>query len=207
MNKRILLFVSLIVIATHLNAQSIDPVSLIIAKVIKAIDLKIQKMQNETIWLQQAQQVAEHGLSKAKLAEIAGWQNAQAELYNGYFKELTTVKSVVRELPQVKQILTMQAQVVQEYGRLAKDVSQKSAFDELLLLSKDILGSLQQLLTNNSLTMKDADRLMLLSNLRNGMADCLDGMKELNKQAIQQAAARTRIEADLQFMKKLNGKP
>lgn len=205
--KQIKLCACILIMAFHANAQSIDPVSLIIAKVIKAIDLKIQKMQNETIWLQQAQQLAEHELSKAKLAEIAGWQNAQAELYDGYFKELASVKSVIKELPQVKQIFRMQAQIVQEYGRLAKDVSQKHAFDQLLLLSKDILGSLQQLLTNNTLTMKDADRLMLLSNLRNGMADCLDSMKELNKQSIRQAAARTRIEADLQFMKKLNGNP
>lgn len=205
--KKMILPVFILALALNSKAQSIDPVSLIIAKVIKAIDLKIQKMQNETIWLQQAQQVAEHELSKAKLAEITGWQNAQRELYDGYFKELASVKSMLKGLPQVKQILAMQAQVGQEYERLAKDISQKKAFDELLLLSKDILGSLQQLLTNNALTMKDTDRLMLLSNLRNGMADCLDSMKELNKQAIRQAAAKTRIEADLQFMKKLNGRP
>jgi hypothetical protein len=65
--KKWMLVIVLIIGCVSLRAQSIDPISLVIAKVIKAIDLQVQKLQNQTIWLQQAQQVAEHELSKFKL--------------------------------------------------------------------------------------------------------------------------------------------
>src|SRR5688572_10980502 len=41
-----------------------------VVKVIRAVDLKIQRLQNETIWLQHAQKVMENTLSKLKLEEI-----------------------------------------------------------------------------------------------------------------------------------------
>lgn len=193
--------------AIHASAQSIDPVSLVIAKVIKAIDLKVQKLQNETIWLQQAQQVVEHELSKTKLAEITDWQNKQQSLYADYFKELSVVKSAVKALPQVKQILSMQAQVVQEYGRFAKDASQQMQYDELLGLSRDVLQTLQDVLTGSTLQMKDADSVLSLCTLRDAMNECLEGMKSLNKQTLKLAANKTRLQADLQFLQRLNGKP
>lgn len=194
------------VLSINAHAQSIDPVSLIIAKVIKAIDLQVQKLQNQTIWLQQAQQLAEHELSKSKLAEITDWQNKQQAIYADYFKELSTVKSVVKSLPQVKQILNMQSEIATEYNRFAKDVIAQPQYDEFLLLSKDILSSLQQLLTASQLKMKDADRVLSLCTLRDAMSECLNGMKSLNKQHIRLTANKVRMQADLDFLQKLNGK-
>jgi hypothetical protein len=190
-----------------LNAQSIDPISLVIAKVIKAIDLQVQKLQNQTIWLQQAQQAAENELSKLKLGEIADWQNKQRELYADYFHELNTVKTVVKSLPQVKQILNMQSQIVTEYNRFAKDVTQQPSFDELLLLSRDIVQSLQQVISGGVLSMKDADRAMYLCTLRDAMSECLDSIKTLNKQQVRLTASKLRMQTDMQFIKKLNARP
>lgn len=196
-----------LVISVNSQAQSIDPVSLVIAKIIKAIDLQVQKLQNQTIWLQQAQQVAEHELSKTKLSEIADWQNRQEEIYADYFKELSSVKSVVKTLPQVKQVLNMQFEIAAEYRRFVKDPAQQPAFDELLLLSKDILSSLQQMLTTSQLKMKDSDRVLSLCTLRDAMSECLDAIKLLNKQHVRLTANKVRMQADLQFLQKLNGKP
>ena len=203
--KKWMLVIVLMIRGASLRAQSIDPVSLVIAKVIKAIDLQVQKLQNQTIWLQQAQQVAEHELSKVKLDEIADWQTKQKELYADYFEELNRVKTVIKSLPQVKQILNMQSQIVTEYNRFAKDKTQQASIDELLGLSRDIVQSLEQVTSGGVLSMKDADRAMFLYTLRDGMSECLDSMKGLNKQQVRLTASRVGVQADKKLLKTLNG--
>ena len=64
-----------------------------VKKVIKAVDLKIQRLQNKTIWLQNAQKTLENTLSKLKLDEISDWTKRQKTLYKDYFDELAKVKS------------------------------------------------------------------------------------------------------------------
>ena len=44
-----------------------------VTKVIKAVDLKIQRLQNKTIWLQNAQKTLENKVSKLKLTQISDW--------------------------------------------------------------------------------------------------------------------------------------
>jgi conjugation system TraG family ATPase len=77
--------------------QSIDPVSMLIAKAIKTIDLKIQRLQNQTLALQHAQQLSEQLLAKTKLAEIAAWQERLQQMYANYFEELKKLKPAVLE--------------------------------------------------------------------------------------------------------------
>ncbi len=203
MNKIIVLTVGLF-IGSAIQAQSIDPVSLIIAKVIKAIDLKVQKLQNETIWLQQAQNLAENELSKTKLSEITGWQKQLSDLYAGYFAELKTVKSSITGMTQIKRIVEMQQQVVMEYGRMAKDAQVKIQYDALLNTSMDVLQTLYSVL-NSAYSMKDAERVCMISTLKDAMSRCLTGIQALNTQQLEMIANRTRMQADLQFVKKLNG--
>ncbi len=185
------------------GAQSIDPVSLVIAKIIKAIDLQVQKLQNQTIWLQQAQQVAEHELSKLKLAEIADWQRKQQQLYAGYFSELQTVRNAVKTLPQVKQILSLQAELVVAYNRIAKVNVSRSAAVALLDLSRDVVSSLQEVTSGNGLVMKDADRVKMISSLRDAMQDCLDNMKELEKQTNRLASSKQQLQTDMKSLQRL----
>lgn len=190
-----------------LPAQSVDPVSLVIAKVIKAIDLKIQKLQNETIRLQQVQQVAEEALSKSKLSEIKDWQKKQQELYADYFNELQGVNAHVKQLPQVKQILAMQAQVVTAYQKFTKNASSQRQFNALLQSSGNIIGSLQVLLSPGQLTLKDVDRITAITDVRDAMADCLDQINQLNQQLEIHAAHDLRKQRELNLLRKLNQQP
>ncbi len=190
---------------SSLDAQSIDPVSLVIAKVIKALDLQVQKLQNQTIWLQHAQQVATHELSKLKLEQIAGWQNRQKELYASYFRELKTAKPLLKNLPQVKQILAMQAEVAKEYRRYLKDIHVQESYDALLMVSNEILQELQPVIKGNTLLMKDADRLLFLASLRDSMEHCLEEMNQLNNQFAQGVNNKMRMKQDLRMVKTLNG--
>jgi len=51
------------------DAQVLEIIKAAVVKVIKAIDLRIQRLQTKTIWLQNAQKVLENKLSKFKLDE------------------------------------------------------------------------------------------------------------------------------------------
>lgn len=188
-------------------AQSVDPVSLVVAKVIKAIDLKIQKLQNETIWLQRSQQVAEETLSKNKLVEINDWQKKQQQLYATYFNEMQGVNGEVKSLPHVKQILSMQVQVAIACKIFAKDPLQQRAFDDLLQLSRKIIGSLQVVLTTGQLTMKDAERIVTITTLRDAMVDCLDKINLLNKELRFLSDNKLSKQTELQILRKLNQQP
>ncbi len=203
-NSKLIILIAFIVVTTNASAQSIDPVSLIIAKVIKAIDLKVQKLQNETIWLQQAQSLAENELSKTKLSEITGWQKQLSDLYTGYFAELKTVKSSITGMKQIKGIVEMQQQVVMEYGRIAKDAQIKIQYDALLNTSMDVLQTLYAVLSS-AYSMKDAERLCMVTTLKDAMSHCLINIQAMNKQQLEMIANRVRMEADLQFVKKFNG--
>jgi hypothetical protein len=46
-----------------------------IIKVIKALDLQVQRLQNKTIWLQNAQKTLENTMSKLQLNEIKYLEN------------------------------------------------------------------------------------------------------------------------------------
>ena len=90
-----------IVPAQQTNAQIpiLEIIKAGVTKVIKAVDLKIQRLQNKTIWLQNAQKTLENEVSKLKLTEISDWAKKQKELYAKYFDELWKVKNVNQFLP------------------------------------------------------------------------------------------------------------
>lgn len=190
--KRLVCVWVLVLLCISVSAQSIDPVSLIIAKVIKALDLKIQKLQNETIWLQQAQQVAETELSKLKLKEIADWQARQQQLYADYFKELQEARTEVKKLPQVRQVMSMQADVL----RLTKDAS-------VTRMTDGITQSMQTLLTDHQSSMTDGERLMRLTTLRDSMANCLERVRLTNQRSAMVEANVLQQQIDQQNFKRL----
>lgn len=205
--KQVIILFLMVCFAQVLPAQSVDPVSLVVTKVIKAIDLKIQKLQNETIWLQRSQQVAEQTLSKNKLVEINDWQKKQQQLYATYFNEMQGVNGEVKSLPHVKQILSMQVQVAIACKIFAKDPLQQRAFDDLLQLSRKIIGSLQVVLTTGQLTMKDAERIVTITTLRDAMVDCLDKINLLNKELRFLSDSKLSKQTELQILRKLNQQP
>src|SRR5688500_12874179 len=84
---------------SSIGARAQDPITEVIKagirKAIRAVDLKIQRLQNATIWLQNAQKTLENTMSKLKLDEISDWVERQRKLYADYFDELWRVKSAI----------------------------------------------------------------------------------------------------------------
>lgn len=138
-----------------------------VKKVIKAVDLKVQRLQNETIWLQNAQKVLENQLSKLKLTEIADWTERQKELYSQYYASLWKVKSAIAYYKRVKELTQKQVAIVDEYkwawGLFQKD--RHFSAEDLQRMEKTYLGILEE-------SVKNLDQVLLVVNsFRTQMSD------------------------------------
>lgn len=130
-----------------------------VKKVIKAVDLKVQRLQNETIWLQNAQKVLENQLSKLKLTEIADWTERQRKLYAEYYEELWKVKAAISYYRQVKSLTEKQVEIVNEYkwawGLFSKD--KHFSVEELEKMGLVYSGILEE-------SLKNLDQILLVVN-------------------------------------------
>ncbi len=190
-----------------------------IIKVIKAVDLKMQRLQNKTIWLQNAQKTLENTLSKLKLKEISDWTEKQKDLYKDYFDELTKVKSIISYYKRIREISQKQLRLVEEYQRAWKLFKQDKYFtaDELSYMAKVYSGILDEsaknldqislVIKSFTTTMSDAKRLEII----NAAADHVDAnyydLTRFNKQNMTLSLQRARENNDVDVVKKLYGLP
>lgn len=173
-----------------------------VKKVIKAVDLKIQRLQNQTIWLQNAQKVLENQLSKLKLTEIADWTDKQKNLYSEYYQELWKIKSAITYYKRIKDLTAKQVAIVDEYKWAWNLFKQDKHFtaDELDYMEKVYSGILEEsiknldqillVLASFKTQMSDAERLEII----NKAADQMDGnyttLKKFNYQNISTSIQR-----------------
>jgi hypothetical protein len=167
-----------------------------VKKVIKAVDLKVQRLQNETIWLQNAQKVLENQLSKLKLTEIADWTEKQKSLYSNYYEELWKIKSAIAYYKRIKDLTTKQVAIVDEYkwawGFFNKDKHFKP--EELEQMEKVYKGILDESIKNLDMIllvagsfktqMSDAKRLEIINEAANKMDENYNDLKQYNQQNI-----------------------
>ena len=205
--------------ANQANAQFVvaEVIKLTVKRVIKAIDLKVQRMQNKTIWLQNAQKVLENELSKVKLTEISGWTEGQKQLYSGYYTELWKIKSVVAYYQRIKDVTLKQAALVVQYkrawGLFQKDNHFRS--EEINYMQKVYSGILdasiqnldQILLVINSFKtqMSDAERLELINHASDQLDINYNDLRQFNNQNIRICLQRSRDLADTKSIKDLYG--
>ncbi|MBS1735576.1 MAG: conjugal transfer protein TraI [Bacteroidetes bacterium] len=188
-----------------------------VKKVIKAVDLKIQRLQNKTIWLQNAQKTLENALSKLKLNEISDWTEKQKEQYRKYYEGLVKVKAIISYYQRIRDITQKQLRLVNEYNRSWQLIRQDSHFtpNEILYMEKVYSGILDESVKNidqisliiKSFTtkMSDAKRLELI----NKAADQVDvnyfDLVEFNRQNTLLSLQRAKTETEVQAVKKLYG--
>jgi hypothetical protein len=204
-------------------AQAQDPVTAVIRagvkKAIVAVDLKIQRLQNETIWLQNAQKVLENKLSELRLTEIADWTGRQRQLYADYYQELRQVKAAVASYGQVRDIIRQQAALVAEYKRAYALFRQDSSFSsgELDYMQRVYTGILsesvkdldQVLLAVSSFAaqMSDGERLALIHRAAESIGRHYSALREFDEQGIRLSLQRARERNDLQRVEQLYGLP
>lgn len=217
----VLVFVGIASIAPTGQAQAqipiVDIIKAAVKKVIKAVDLQIQRQQNKVIWLQNAQKTLENTMSKLKLNEITDWVDKQKTLYKDYYEELQKVKAIISYYKRIKEITEKQVRLVEEYKRAWGLFKQDKNFtaDELLYMGNVYTGILDESVKNldqifvviNSFQtqMTDAKRLEII----NAAADRIDinynDLKMFNHQGIVISLQRAKAQNDVDVVKKLSG--
>lgn len=200
-----------------------DPITEIIKqaviKVIKAVDLKVQRLQNKTIWLQNAQKTLENKMSQLKLTEIKDWVEKQRKLYDDYFQELWKVKAALAYYQRVKDIIERQIQMVNEYKAAWALFKQDKNFtkEELYyiyniytgLLDESLKGIGQLFLVVNAFAtqMSDAKRLEIINAVADNLEQQYSDLKDFNNQNKMLSLQRAAEKGEIEYVKRLYGLP
>ena len=210
-------------IAPLQKAQEQIPVAEIIKdavkKVIKAIDLQIQRQQNKIIWLQNAQKTLENSMSKLKLDEISDWVEKQRTMYKDYYEELSKVKVIISYYHRIRDISQRQIQLVEAYHKAWNLFRQDKHFtaDELNYMRKVYAGILEEsaknidqifLVINSFQTqMSDAKRLEIINAAADQVEANYYDLTRFNQQNIILSLQRAKAYNDVDVIKKLYGLP
>ncbi|MEP6466067.1 MAG: conjugal transfer protein TraI [Parafilimonas sp.] len=200
----------------YTNAQ-IPIITTAVKKVIMAIDLQVQRLQNKTIWLQNAQKEMENVLSQTKLTEISDWVQKQKDLYGDYFNELWQVKDAIGYYHRIKDIMEKQVRIVSEYQSAYNLFKEDEHFspDEIDYMEKVYSGIINESLKNldqlflvvNSFTTQMADEKRL--EIINAAGDAMDGnyndLKAFNNQNMMLSLQRSKNLNDVNTVKQLYG--
>lgn len=222
--KNVFVVVLLVGVCLTLPTQQVkaqDPVMEAIKagvkKVIKALDLQIQRLQNATIWLQNAQQTVESAMSKLKLQEISDWVEKQRKLYADYFDELWRIKAALAYYQRVKDIIENQAGMVREYKQAWALFQQDKNFtaDEINYMGlvyqgmlDESLKSIDQLfLVINAFTtqMSDAKRLEIINSVSLSVSQNVMDLREFNSQNKMVSLQRAAEKGEIELVKRLYG--
>jgi hypothetical protein len=188
-----------------------------VGRVIRAIDLQVQRLQNQTIWLQNAQKALENQLSKLKLIEISNWSQKQQDLYKGYYDELWQVKSVITYYERIKDMTKKQAALVGQYNQAWNLLKQDTHFsaDELKYMGSVYSGILQESVKNldeilvviNSFKtqMSDAKRLELVDKAADRIDTNCSDLKQFNNQNYVLSIQRAKDANEVETLKRYYG--
>lgn len=192
-------------------------ISSAIKKVIVALDLQVQRLQNKTIVLQNAEANLENSMSLGNLNDINSWLTKEKSLYSEYYKELQTVKQAITDYDEVKQAVTQQEELVKEYKSAYSLFHQDKHFSatELSNMATIYNGILQEsarnlsevvlAVTNLSTQMSDAERLATVHKANAGLQRNLNDLRQFNNNTMGLSLQRAQNEQDAETVKKLYG--
>lgn len=224
--KKLMIYmpVSMIVLMVSLPSQKanaqlaiMEVIKAGVKKVIKAVDLKIQRMQNETIWLQNAQKVMENQLSKVKLGEIAKWTEKQKELYSKYYTDLWKVKAAITYYQRIKDITRKQVMLVEEYKKAWELAGQdknftsgdleymKSVYTGILKDSAKNLDQILLVVNSFKTQMSDAKRLELINAAADRIETNFTDLRQFNSNNILMSLQRSKSLTEVKQVQELYG--
>lgn len=217
----VMLFCSLTVLPPRQsNATPIAILEIIkaaVKKVIIAVDLKIQRLQNKTIWLQNAQKALENAMSKLKLDEISDWTEKQRTLYKDYYEELAKVKSIITYYQRIKDIIRKQVRLVEEYQRAwgLFRLDKHFTANELDHMANVYSGILDETDKNTDLIflaiksfqtqMSDAERIEIINKAADQVDENYNDLTRFNQQNAILSLQRSGSRYDVDVIKKLHG--
>jgi hypothetical protein len=188
-----------------------------VIKVIKAVDLMIQRLQNKTIALQNAQKVIENKLSQLKLTEIAQWTERQRQLYKEYYDELWKVRNTIATYQRIRLIMTRQQQIIDQYKFTWNMINQDKNFtkDEITYMYRVYSGILKEsvynldqiLLVINSYKtqMTDAKRLEIINKAGDQIEQNYTDLLQFNNENVRLSLNRAKDQHEIEAVRKLYG--
>jgi hypothetical protein len=204
------------------DAQILDIISIInaaIKRVIVAADLEVERLQLQTIGLQETQKELENAMQDTELGDIAGWVQQQKDLFSEFYQELWKVKNAISTYEQVKEMIARQAQIVAGYKQIAATIGKDRHFsaDELSHMYNVLGGILRESVQNlNRLElvikafvtqMADADRLRIVDEAAGGIDSNYRDLQQFSQQSILLSLQRSKDEGDIAVTKALYGIP
>lgn len=207
-------------VAGNRSSAQIPIVSLItsaVKKVITALDLKVQQLQNQTIALQNAEASLENNLHLNSLNDISGWLNKERNLYADYYQELSKVKTIISNYNEVKKIVSQQKQLLAEYHQASTLFHRDGHFSapEMNAMENIYSGILQESVRNldevmlavsaYKAQMDDAERMSMVHHASAGMQTNLDHLRQYNNQNVTLSLERAKDEQDRETVKQLYG--
>lgn len=211
-------FIALLMILPNTaDAQLLEIIQAATKKVIRQIDLKVQKMQNKTIWLQNAQKVLENKMAELKLKEISNWTQKQRDLFKGYYEELSKVKAAIVTYSKVKQVISQQVQIAGEYKETYNLIKENKQFtvSEKAYIYKIYTGMIDESLKHldelymvvnpGTMQMTDAKRMELVEAVSVKMQRCLDDLRKFNNHNKQLSQQREKLGNENKTLKRIHG--
>jgi hypothetical protein len=217
--KKIILISAVVLMTSTAHSQTaiLEIIKEGIKKVIVAVDLKIQRLQNKTIWLQDAQKVLENAMSQTKLTQIGDWVEKQRTLYADYFDELWKVKNAISTYQRVKDIIQKQVQLVNEYSKAFSLSRQDKNFTAgeidymhqvytgILDESVKNIEQVQMVISAFATQMSDGKRLEIINKASDNIDQNLSDLRQFNQDNIKTSLQRVKDQNDVDVVKKLYG--
>ncbi|MBS1501073.1 MAG: conjugal transfer protein TraI [Bacteroidetes bacterium] len=169
-------------------------ISSTVGRIIRAIDLEVQRMQNQTIWLQNAQKALENQLSQLKLSEISDWSQKQKDLFSQYYTELWNIKTAIAYYSRITELTQKQVALVNAYHNAWNLLKNDKHFtvDELTYMGKVYSGIFQASVNDldqimavvhaNKTQMPDAKRLEIINKAADHMDSNYNDLEQFNTQ-------------------------
>lgn len=185
--------------------------------VIRAMDLAVQRLQNKTIWLQNAQKALENTLTKLKLDEISDWTEKHKEQYAKYFDELKKVKEAISGYKKVKEIIEKQVMIVEEYKSAFNVFRQDKHFttQEVEYMVQVYTGIIDESIKNLdqlflvinafSTEMTDGKRLEIMNGVAGHIDENLNDLRAFNNESIKLSIQRSKDETEVASVKAMYG--
>lgn len=218
--KRVMMALLIMTLSSQHSEAQIPIVQIIkagIKKVIMAIDLQVQRVQNKTIWLQNAQKQIENILSDTKLDEISDWTKKQKDLYGNYFDELWQVKKYIEYYHRIKEVAETQVKIVGAYESAYNLLKQDKHFTpgEIEYMGKVYSGIIDASLKNldqlsiviNSFAtqMSDESRLAIINQSAESITENYNDLKAFNSQNMMLSLQRSEDLNEVAVVKQLYG--
>jgi hypothetical protein len=186
-------------------------------KVVMAIDLEVQKLQTETIGLQNAEKDLENAMELDKLNDITSWVQKQKDLYAGYYNELWQIKNAISAYERIKQMISEEAQIASQYKQMNAVMNQDKHFTagEVTAMGNILSGILNEsvnnlkqiyLVINAFVTqMADADRLRIIDESGNRIDKNFTDMQQFYQRNMLLSLERAQNAGDAAATKALYG--